>query len=72
MNEEVKRQLKAYYLAYKWANGREAAKKLRLSYSKGWYCVGSEKVRLSELQLMGQTLWARPCHDPDPFGIMSK
>ena len=64
MNSEVKMQLKAYYMAYKWANGLEATKKLKLSYKRGWYHIEDEyfddAVRLSDLQKMAGNLRSRP------------
>lgn len=59
MKDEVRRQLKAYYFAYKWANGDEQAKHLKLSYKNGWYYVNNNPVRLKTLQNMGKTLWFR-------------
>lgn len=57
--------LLAYYLAYKYANGKDKANSLRLSYRSGWYTIGSKsfgdtcKVRKAELYTMIETLWDR-------------
>ena len=67
-NQKVKDNLLAYYEAYRWANGQDKAKRLRLSYKKGWYYISSygsgiqfpyDAIREKELKQAALNLWAR-------------